>query len=427
MKLIYKIVIRLSIVLSVVLALWATLFYFTMIDEINDEVDDALEDYSEQIIIRSLAGEEISSEHSNSNNQYFLNPITRKEALSKHHLVYKDTMVYIPSKGETEPARVLSTIYKDENNNYHELVVMTPTIEKQDLREAILDWVVFLYLTLLIVVLVLTIWVYHGTTRPLYRLLNWLDNYKLNGKNNELDNPTTITEFRKLNEAAVRNMKRAEEVFQEQRLFIGNASHEMQTPLAVCSNRLEALMDDDSLTEHQLLELVKTYETLEYLAKLNKTLLLLSKIDNNQFTNHIPLNINSLIQSISEGYQEVYESKNISLEFQESGQLNVFMDEMVVSILLNNLLKNSYVHNIQGGKIQVEITEDRLLMKNTSNLGKLDGKQIFDRFYQGSKKEGSTGLGLALVKSICDANKLNIRYYYLEDFHCFEIYFRKNR
>ena len=103
------------------------------------------------------------------------------------------------------------------------------------------------------------------------------------------------------------------------------------------------------------------------------------------------------------------------------------MDEMVVSILLNNLLKNSYVHNIQGGKIQVEITEDRLLMKNTSNLGKLDGKQIFDRFYQGSKKEGSTGLGLALVKSICDANKLNIRYYYLEDFHCFEIYFRKNR
>ena len=91
----------------------------------------------------------------------------------------------------------------------------------------------------------------------------------------------------------------------------------MQTPLAVCSNRLETLMEDESLSEQQLTELAKTHQTLEYLSKLNKTLLLLSKIDNNQFLNKTELNINSLVSKISQDYAEVYAYKNISLEIKE--------------------------------------------------------------------------------------------------------------
>lgn len=425
MKLIYRVTIRLAVVLTVILALWATFFYFTMINEINDEVDDALEDYSELIITRSLAGEEIAHEPTNSNNQYFLSPITKEKAFSMEHISYKDSMVYIPEKHETEPARVLSTIYKDQYDQYYQLVVMTPNIEKQDLQEAILWWVVVLYITLLLTVLILTSWVYHGTTRPLYKLLNWLDEYQLNGKNKELINPTSITEFKKLNEAAVRNMKRAEEVFKEQRLFIGNASHEMQTPLAVCSNRLEALMEDESLSEDQLLELAKTYETLEYLSKLNKTLLLLSKIDNKQFANRSQVNINELIKRINEGYAEIYAYKNIQVDIKEKASLNLFIDETIVRILINNLLKNSYVHNINNGIIQITIESNKLTIRNSSDISELNSKAIFERFYQGSKKEGSTGLGLALVKSIAEAEKLHICYSYRENLHVFEIVFFK--
>lgn len=423
MKLIYRVVLRLAILLTIILALWATFFYFTMIDEINDEVDDALEDYSELIITRSLAGEDIAHEPINSNNQYFLSQITKEKAFSMEHIIYNDSMVYIPEKHETEPARVLSTIYRDKHDQYYQLVVMTPNIEKQDLQEAILWWVVVLYATLLLTILILTSWVYHGTTRPLYKLLHWLDEYQLNGKNRELVNPTTITEFKKLNEAAVRNMKRAEEVFEEQRLFIGNASHEMQTPLAVCSNRLEALMEDESFSEQQLLELAKTYETLEYLTKLNKTLLLLSKIDNKQFANRSQVNINTLIKKVNEGYQEVFEYKNIHFSMDEKAELNVLADETIIRILINNLLKNSYVHNINDGEISVTIDTNKLIIKNTSDIGELNSKSIFERFYQGSKKEGSTGLGLALVKSIIEVEKLRISYTYSNNLHCFEILF----
>lgn len=73
------------------------------------------------------------------------------------------------------------------------------------------------------------------------------------GKENEaLNNDTQITEFRKLNDAAVRYAERTEQMFEQQKQFIGNASHEIQTPLAICRNRLEMLMDDDSLSEINL-------------------------------------------------------------------------------------------------------------------------------------------------------------------------------
>ncbi len=167
MKLIYRIIIRLSIGLSAIMLLWATFFYIAMIDEINDEVDDALEDYSEQIIVRFLAGEELPSKSSNSNNQYYLSEITTEYAQSKPHISYIDSMVYISEKRETEPARILTIIYKDENDKYYELVVATPTIEKNDLKEAILYWVIFLYLALLIIIIIANIWIYQRNSSHL--------------------------------------------------------------------------------------------------------------------------------------------------------------------------------------------------------------------------------------------------------------------
>ncbi|MDR2915237.1 MAG: HAMP domain-containing histidine kinase [Tannerella sp.] len=421
MKLIYRIIIRLSVALSAVLALWAVFFYFAIIDEINDEVDDSLEDYSEQLIIRFLAGEELPSKSSNSNNQYYLSEVTPEYAQSRLHVSYVDSMVYIPTKRETEPARILTTIYIDEDGKYYELVVSTPTIEKKDLKEAILYWIIFLYLGLLFVIIAINVWIYHRSNRPLYKLLAWLDKYNVGGNNSPLQNDTDITEFKKLNEAAMRNMKRAEEVFEEQKQFIGNASHEMQTPLAVCRNRLETLMEDETLTENQLEELSKTYSTLGYITKLNKMLLLLYKIDNRQFQDKQDLELNEIVRRYIEDYKEVYASMDVYTEIKETGIFRVRINETLASMLINNLLKNSYIHNVVHGRIYMEISSSKFVIKNTGQNFPLNSRLIFERFYQGSKKEGSTGLGLTLVKSICDMENLVVKYYFKDDFHCFEI------
>ena len=105
-------------------------------DEVNDEVDDALEDYSEIIIIRALAGEELPSRNTASNNQYFLKEVTEEYAVSRENILYKDSMVYIPEKGETEPARILTTLFKDDGDRFFELTVATPSIEKGGLERS---------------------------------------------------------------------------------------------------------------------------------------------------------------------------------------------------------------------------------------------------------------------------------------------------
>ncbi|MDO4692438.1 MAG: HAMP domain-containing sensor histidine kinase [Porphyromonadaceae bacterium] len=421
MKLIHHTVSRLAVSLSIVLALWAVFFYFAMINEVTDEIDDSLEDYAELLIVHALSGEELPSEHTNSNNQYYLSPISAEEAHRKPHITYADSMVYIPLKRETEPARIMTIIYKDGMEQYYELVVFTPTIEKQDLMGAILFWVVSLYLSLLVVVMVVSTLIYERNNKPLYRLLKWMDQYRVGQSNVPLDTETDIVEFQKLNEAALRQVKRSEEVFEEQKQFIGNASHEIQTPVAVSMNRIETLMQDETLTEYQLSELAKTYQTLEFLSKLNKSLLLIYRIDNHQFADRQPIDLNALLYRSLEDYKEVYDHLDLSVYIQDFGTLRLVMNDVLASILINNLLKNSFVHNVPQGKIFIEITNQSLTIRNTAEAGALDPDAIFERFYQGYKKKGSVGLGLALVKSVCDMEQLSIHYYWRDNLHCFEI------
>lgn len=421
MKLIYYIIFRITLALTLILTVWAVFFYVMMIDEVNDEVDDSLEDYSETIIIRALAGEELPSENNGSNNQYYLVEVAKEYAESHDDIQYKDSMVYIVEKEETEPARILTTIFKDDEGRYYELTVSTPSIEKDDLKDAIQVWIIFLYVALLLCIIIISVWVFYRNMRPLYVLLYWMDSYQTGKKNEPLKNDTRITEFRKLNDAATRYTERMEQMFEQQKQFIGNASHEIQTPLAICRNRLEMLMEDDSLLENQLEELMKTHQTLEYITKLNKSLLLLTKIDNGQFADTKTLDLNVLLKQYLEDYREVYDYRNIEVNVTEQDTFQVTMNESLAVSLLTNLLKNAFVHNMDEGHIRIIITKDCITFRNTGVGHSLDKEHIFERFYQGNKKEGSTGLGLAIADSICRLQHLNIRYYFEQGEHCFEI------
>lgn len=420
MKLFHLVLWRISLALIVVLTVWAGFFYMAVVEEVNDEVDDTLEDYSEGLIIRALSGEDMPTASNGSNNQYYLYEVSESYAASHPQITYRDEMVFITEKSETEPARVLITIFRTEDERYMELVVYTPTIEKLDLLRAILGWIIFLYVLLLLIILSINIWVFRKNMKPLYVLLKWLDSSQLGKKNEPLENTTKITEFRKLNAATMAFAERGEKLFEQQKTFIGNASHEMQTPLAICRNRLEMLMEDETLTEHQLNELIKTHQTLENLTRMNRSLLLLCKIENGQFADTRSVCLNDILAHYLDDYKEVYAYRNITVTVTTDSLFCVEMNDSLVSVLVTNLLKNSFVHNIDGGFIYIKITADTFEISNTGEKP-LDRERIFERFYQGQKEEGSTGLGLALVDSICKANHLKIDYTYVENRHIFTI------
>lgn len=420
MKLIYRISLRLSLVLLPLIALWAVVFYFTMVDEINDEVDDALEDYSELIVIRMLSGELLPRMNEGSNNSYTIAPVDENYAATHPGIDYYDAEVYIPEKEETEPARFLVTIFQDGNGQFYELKVATPTFEKDELLETILWWVVWLYLLLLITVVGTTMWIFHNSMRPLYALLHWLDGYVPGHKTVPVPNNTSITEFRRLNTAAQQAVDRSEELLEQQKQFIGNASHELQTPLAVLGGRMEYMLDHAGLDEQTMGEVIQMQRTLGHIVRLNKTLLLLAKIDNGQFPENTDVDISAMIREQKEHYDDIYEERDIRCDMHLTGSFLVRMNESLASVLVSNLIRNAYVHSEAGARIDIRI-EGRTLTVSNDGVTPLDGKHIFERFYQGSKREGSTGLGLALVKAVADSYGLCVGYRFGEEQHIFSV------
>lgn len=421
MKLIYRVTSRLSLALLLLMAAWAGLFYFILVDEINDETDDSLEAYSEYIIQRALSGEKLPEGDNGTNNSYSIRELTEPNAAQLPRVEYLDQEVYIASKRETEPARVLRTVFRDASDRAFELTVMIPSFEKGDLRETILGWIVLLYVVLLLAVIALNAWIIHRSFRPLYALLGWLDGLTLGGDVPPLDNDTSVTEFRRLNEAMLRSAQRNNEMYEQQRAFIGNASHEMQTPIAVCLNRLEALANDPSLGEQQLGELLATSHSLEQLSKLNRTLLLLTKIENGQIPERSQVDVNRLARSLAEDYREVYAAHGIAVEITEEAQLTVSMNDSLASALLSNLLKNAFVHSPEGGRIDIRISAREIVLSNTAEDGPLDETRIFQRFWQGHKKAGAMGLGLSLADSICRLYGMRLAYDFRDGRHRFTV------
>jgi len=422
MRLFSRIAIRLAATLIVLMSLWAVLFYFAMADQIHDEVDDALEDYTTLIITRKLAGRELPNAGDGSNNTFTITPVSADYARRNSHYRYHDESVYIPEKREYEPARVITTIFNDAEGQYYELKVSTPSFEKADLFSAVLLWIVALYVLLLLITVGITMLIFYRNLRPLYILLEWLDSYHPGVNPKPINNPTRVTEFKRLNVALQSAIDRSEQMLERQTQFIGNASHELQTPLAIIGNRVEWLLDESKLTDEQAMELYKINKTLSRAVRLNKTLLLLTKIENSQFIETSQVDLVAIVSETVESLSEIYLSRQIKFATDLPSKFEVQMNESLASTLVTNLIKNVYVHSEQGVEARAAIVGRKLIVENQGRE-MLDREHIFERFYQGSQRETSMGLGLALVAAICRHYNINIEYSFVNGYHRFEVDF----
>ncbi len=422
MRLHHVITLRLSLLKTVLMALWAVFFYFAIIAEINDETDDSLEDYAEMIVTAYLAGEAPTPPDYEWGNRFRLREVSAQQAATQDPIVYADRQLYIEEKSEYEPVRTITYLFRTDDDRWMEIMVFTPTIDKDDLKEAIYVWLVILLVGMIVGMTLVNLWTVRRSMRSLRDLLAWLDAYSLGQKNVPLDTDTRIDEFRRLNEVARMNMERNEALYNQQKQFIANASHEMQTPLAVCANRLEMLLDDDSLTEEQMADIIKTLHTLEQLAETNRSLLLLCKIDNGQFADNVEVDLAAVAARMLPDLQTINAAKGIGVDADLRERVVATMDAALANILVSNLLRNAFTHNVQGGSIRVTSGPGRLTVANTAADGvALDESRIFERFYHSAHSKGSTGLGLAMAKAVCGQCSLGLSYRLEEGMHVFEI------
>ncbi len=423
MKLIYRILLPISVVLSVLLAGWSVLFYITVIDEIDDETDDALEHRAESIVLRFLRGEQVPEWTPGDNSSYFLTEITDEEVASMPTESYSDENIYIAELREEEPARVLRRVFRRANGQWYCLTVMIPTIEKVELRETIFWCLVALYIVALTTIFIVNHYVMRRALRPLSELLDWIAAYRVGVTKSRIECRSDICEYRSLYGATNDFVARAEQAFERQKHFIDNAAHEMQTPLAVCRNRLEMLVDEGAAMEPQtqLEEIGKVQRSLDHLIRLNRSLLLLSKIDNGQFPESEDVDMNPLIRNAAEDFSEIYFSRGMSLAIEESAPLTLTMNPSLAESLVSNLVKNAYVHGHEGGTVTVRIDGRGFEVENDGEGAPLDREHLFERFYQSSKKACSSGLGLSIVKAVCRQYGFGITYLYSDNRHRFRV------
>ncbi|MBO8448200.1 MAG: HAMP domain-containing histidine kinase [Bacteroidetes bacterium] len=421
MKLLLRITLWLAVALTVLLAIWAVCFYFATIDEINDETDDSLIDYSDGLIIRKLAGVQLPSDDNGTNNTYYIKEVPEEYALSREWISFEDQEVFISSKAEFESARVLTRLFRDSEDRFFELTVAVPTFEKDDIERSILWWIVALYILMLLSVLFISVWVVSYNMRPLKAMLRWLEEYNPGKTMPPVPSDTNVTEFRHLADTIRNAAERFDVQYLEQKRFIGNASHELQTPLAACSNRIEMLLDSPDLTESQAGELIKVHRELQALITLNRTLLLLTKIENGQFPETSEINFRDLVSDSVEMFREIYPARNISVSLDIKAPFIAEANEQLAVILVRNLVKNAFIHTPPGSTVSVSMDSSGFSVSNPGDQP-LDDTKIFSRFYHGhSSREGSTGLGLAIVHSVCRSYGLTVSYRFHGSRHIFSV------
>ena len=427
MKLLYKITLTLLVPLSLTIGIWGWLSYRTMSKKIHADTDLILKSYSSDIIMRLLSGKELPERFNGAYNTYYIQSLTPEEAAESPAVEYGEAEAFLKSQEDFASSRIRSQIFQDNEGNFRKITVSLPTFEQDMLIEHVFWWTMLLFIVLLASVLAIGLVLLNYNMKPLYRLLDWIDRYEPGMQGSKVPSDTDIVEFRKLASAIEHAVTRFETQYEERKIFIGNASHELQTPLAVCSNRIEMMLEHPDMTEALAEEMIKVHRSLSGLIRLNKTLLLLSKIENGQFPQTADVDMNALAKESIELHQEIYDHKNISAEIDGEDRFVHRIDEQMASVLIGNLVKNAFLYTPSGGTINVTMWKTGFSISNTGNAP-LDKDKVFRRFYQPSgRKEGATGLGLALAYSVCMNNGMDITYDFIKDRHIFSIILKNSK
>lgn len=419
MKLLHYTYGKLSLLLFLLMAAWGVLFYYAIVDEVMDETDDTLENYSKILISNALMDSSVLDTEGTLMSFYKFRPISEAEA-EDYDEVYYDSTVYIESEDEDEPVRVMKTAFCMPDGQYYELELKISILERDDMVEAILWYLGALFLLFLICTSIGTRLILQSVFRPLHHLLDWLKQIQPGKEVPVLDNPTKIREFRQLGNAAVDMGNRSYKAYEEQKQFIENASHELQTPLAIVRGKVELLAENESMTEEQLKELDEIYATLGRAVRLNKSLLLLSRIENGQYTETEDVSVDDVLDELLPDLMDIYEGKHIHL-MRNKGEMPFVIrcNLSLAQILVSNLVKNSLLHNHEGGELHIVTTPSSLSIKNSGDHP-LNGEKLFQRFYRSiDGKKDSTGLGLAIARSIATSASLHLTYKWKEGMHVF--------
>lgn len=406
-----------AVILIFLLAIWAVFFYVEIMDEIYDSLDDGLDNQKMLVIRKAREDPSILERSAFEDGNYIISPTT-VEIGRGFTDEYRDTLMFMENEAEFEPVRLLESVFR-QNGDFYKIKVVTSMVEEDDLRKELFFSILYLYLGLIFIILLLNNFLQKKAWKPFYKLLNRLDKFSIESGREIKYEKTNIDEFRLLNERVDHLLKKSIDSYKSQKEFIENASHELQTPLAISINKLELMAENTNLTAGQMEELGTVLNSLERLTRLNKSLLLLSRIENRQFAEGEKFSWNDLVKQVIAEFEDYAVHQQVGLELIDKGKFDHHGNKDLTGILISNLLRNAIIHSLPGTTVKINITSKAIRFENPGPMA-LDKSKIFTRF-QGTDSARSTGLGLAIARAITDKFSLDLTYQFSSQTHIFII------
>jgi signal transduction histidine kinase len=351
------------------------------------------------------------------NNEVYIKEIEKGRIIPQ---TIKDTLMYSDIEKEYVSNKIMEVNAVVNRRNY-QIKVWKSTIEYDELME-----VVFVVFTVLLVLLLLvTAYINSKVSKliwePFRSTLDYIKDFSVHTSDYKKLEPSEIEEFSELNSSINHMTSKMSSDYKNQKKFTENASHEFQTPLAIIKGKIDLLLQENTLKEEAMTLLISIEEATSRLSRINKSLLLLSKIENQQYEKTDTVAVLPVLEKVKALNEDFILDKNIELVDEAIAELDFKINSELCFILISNLIQNAIRHNVKNGQITISIKDQALLISNTGSLEALNEVSIFERFEKKSSNVNSIGLGLAIVKEIANANSIEVVYRYENNRHTFSL------
>lgn len=399
MKLIQKTNRNFIFITLISLPLAGVLMFYVFRYSIQNEVDEKLKVDEFRIQLKLRENVNFSS----------IAPVIEVKKVSnnaKLSVQFQDKYVFDPIEKEKELFRELKTVRAIHGEKY-EIVVRNSFLETKDFVSIIslsFGGILVLFSGLLFL---LNRQISNKLWRPFYRNIEQINSFSMTQDTDLVLEESTIDEFQTLKFSIEELGRKLQKEYLVLKEFTENASHEIQTPLSIISLNLDAVLQGNH-AESDMKHLFACYQAVQRISKLNEKLLFLAKLDNKQFDKVERVDFEALILSKKEELNAFLEQQKIEFHFEKTADFSHKMDASLANSLISNLFTNAIKHNVNGGKIKINMDSTQINIENTTSET-IDVSTVFQRFVKGGNQPNSTGLGLSIVHKIVDNAGLKVR------------------
>ncbi len=337
--------------------------------------------------------------------------------------VFSDTVLYSDIQKTFIPHRALRFSHQTEDRNYL-IIIYKSLLSSDKLIERITVSSIIMVIAFIIVIYVLNRFIFTNVWSSFSSSLLKVEEYDIKSLDSLTLPGSEIDEFDKLNKVLLKMVERIQSDYRSLKELTANTSHEIQTPLAIIKSKAEILLQSEKLSEEDIKMVDSILNTTGRLSKLNQSLLLIARIENNQFGESEAIELRNAIGKATGNLEMLFEAG----EYVVKTELNVCsinINPTLLDVLISNLLKNAILHGIHDSEIMIKLKDCRLAVTNRGEPLPFPSDQLFKRFIKGSNEKSSSGIGLEIVRKICNYYQIEVQHSYEKTQHTFSVDFSK--